>query len=283
MVTLTQNSLPVELKRLPQVPNQLYLSDGHLEDLLIHPRLAIVGSRKATPYGRAVTAKLASELAARGVIIVSGLALGVDSIAHASCLDAGGTTIAVLPCGLDRIYPATHTDLGRRIIKSGGMIVTEYPKQTEPYQSNFLARNRIIAALSEGVLVTEAAARSGSLNTASHALDLGLPVLAVPGNITSPYSEGCNNLIKAGAIPVTSTDDVIKALSWKLANAEDRVIIAGNEAERTVLELIKQGTSDGNTLLVLSKLETSEFNRTLTMLEITGRIRPLGANHWSLA
>ncbi len=282
MLTLSNQFLPEELTRLAQSPRQLYASGGGLSDLMQRPRLAIVGSRKVTPYGKTVTNQLARELASKGVVIISGLALGVDSIAHAGCLEVGGVTIAVLPCSLETVYPRSHTNLAKRIVDSKGLLISEYPIPTPPYPANFLERNRLIAALAEGVVVTEAAARSGSLNTANHALELGLPVFAVPGNITNPMSTGCNNLIKAGAIPVTSTDDIIKELNWQLVSVEKIEIVAANKAEHLILQCIQSGISDATRLLADTGLEPALFNQTLTMLEITGRIRPLGANHWSL-
>lgn len=282
MLTLNHSVLPQELHRLHQPPKQLFLSHDRLDDLLKMPRLGVVGSRKATPYGRAVTAQLTERLAAAGVVIVSGLALGVDSIAQTACVRAGGRTIAVLPTGLDRIYPVSHHNLAAEITAKGGLLVSEYPAGTEPYQANFVARNRIIAALSEGLLITEAAVRSGSLHTARFALELGIPVFAVPGPITSATSEGTNNLIKAGATPVTSVEDIFNAMNWSLAGDNSAETTAATEEEKTILELIKHGVSDGAALLEASGLPAAKFNQTLTMLELTGRIRPLGANNWAL-
>lgn len=280
MVTL---KTPDILKRLYDPPAKLYASSNSLENLINLPRIGIVGSRKFTTYGKAVTVQLSSSLAKRGVVVVSGLALGIDSIAHQACVDAGGRTIAVLPAGLDQIYPRSHTQLARSIIETDGLLISEYPPGSEPYKTNFLARNRIIAGLSEGLLITEAAARSGSLNTARTALDLGIPVFAVPGPITSPSSEGTNNLIKAGAIPVTNVNDILTAMRWDAGGVEEQVLQAATEEERIILQLIKTGVSDGHELLLKSRLETAKFNQTLTMLEITGRLRPLGNNHWALA
>lgn len=282
MLTLNHKQIPELLRQLPQPPASLHVTGADILDLLNRPRLAVVGSRRVTPYGRGVTQSLVTGLASKGIIIVSGLALGVDSLAHQACLDTGGQTIAVLPCGPDRIYPSSHTNLARAIIDKGGALVTEYPIGTEPFPSNFLERNRLIAALSDAVLVTEAAARSGSLNTANHALDLGKPVFAVPGNITSPMSKGCNNLIKAGAIPVTSVDDILNALGWQTEAKSPDKINANTDEERALIGLIASGISDGATLLNDSGLEAALFNQTMTMLEITGRIRPLGANNWAL-
>ena len=282
MLTLTITDMPEPLLRLTVPPEKLHIIGDGLEELLKRPRIAIIGTRKLTPYGRGVTQDIASQLASKGVVIISGLALGADSCAHQACLDAGGQTIAVIASGLDNIYPSTNTNLARNIIEKGGAIITEYDQGHKPFPHEFLERNRIVAALSDGVLVTEAAARSGTLNTASHALEMGIPVFAVPGNITSPLSEGCNNLIKAGAIPVTSVEDIFNALKWKDSAAKAKKVQGSTPEEQLIIDLLKTGISDGAELLSRSKLEASIFNQHLTMLEITGLIRPTGANHWSL-
>ena len=282
MLTLSQQQIPHDLLQLAHPVGNLHVLGDNFDNLMARPRLAIVGSRKVSPYGRGVTESLSSSLASKGVVIVSGLALGTDSIAHVACLRANGQTIAVLPSGFDKIYPSTHTNLARDIVRQAGALVTEYGPDTIPYPSNFLERNRIIAALSDGVLVTEAAMRSGSLNTANHALQLGKPVFAVPGNITNPLSAGCNNLIKAGAIPVTSPEDILNAFGWQDLSAVPKVITGGTPEEQTIIDLIQSGISDGAELLVKSRLEASAFNQALTMLEITALIRPTGANYWSL-
>lgn len=278
-LTLNSPLLPTEFRHIPDPPRQLYFR-GSLDDFVASPRLAVVGSRKVTPYGRAVTQKLVQEIANKGVIIVSGLALGVDSIAHQAALDADGRTVAVLACGVERIYPATHTQIGNRIIQQGGAIISEYPEGTEPLPHQFIARNRIIAGLSDAVLITEAAEKSGSLHTANFALDQGRTVLAVPGNISSPTSVGANNLIKAGAIPVTSADDILAALG--ITTTSKNLTLPTNEAEAAILTLLAEGISDASELQQKSQLLPSLFNQTLTMLEITGKIRPLGGGHWSL-
>lgn len=282
MITLMASDIPAELSRLHDAPGVLYTSGKHLPKLMELPRIGVVGSRNVSPYGRTITAKLTGELAGRGIVIVSGLALGVDSLAHKAALDAGGKTIAVLPTGLDRIYPTSHHQLAQQIIRQDGLLITEYPAGTKPLRHHFIARNRIIAALSEGLLITEAAIASGSLHTARFALELGIPVFAVPGPITSPTSEGTNNLIKAGAIPVTCTQDIFEAMGWKAQDRAQEEILAATDEERVLLELIRQGTSDGSELLQASGLGPARFHQTLTMLELTGRVRPLGANHWTL-
>jgi DNA processing protein len=280
-LTLNSKDYPEILRSIPAEPKKLFVI-GDLSALLELPRLAVVGSRKVTPYGRAVTNKLAREAAEQGIVIVSGLALGVDGLAHEAALEANGKTIAVLPSGLDKIYPATHHNLAKRILEQGGALVTEYPEKSEPFKSNFLQRNRIISGLSDGILIPEAAARSGSLNTANHALEQGRTVMAVPGNITSLLSSGTNNLIKAGAVPVTELSDILAALG--LDQRQTQLDVLGKtEDETTILQLIAYGTSDASELLIISKLSPATFNQTLTMLEITGKIRPIGAGHWTIA
>jgi DNA processing protein len=280
--TLTPKS-PLYLSMLQHIadpPRQLYYR-GNLEDTLAQPRLAIVGSRKVSAYGKSVTAKLGREAAEQGITIVSGLALGVDGLAHQAALEAGGKTIAVLPSGLDKIYPATHHQLAERILKQGGALISEYPFGSEPYKNNFIARNRIVSGISDAVLITEAAIKSGSLHTANFALEQGRTVMAVPGNITSELSAGTNNLIKIGANPVTEIRDILAAMDLQ-QKTKKAMTLGTNQEEVAILELIQRGVSDASELLHHSELAPQIFNQTLTMLEITGKIRPLGAGHWSI-
>lgn len=279
ILKLNNNSYPQRLKNIPDAPHEIYVL-GNLEPLLENSCLAVVGSRKVTPYGRGVTESLVTSVAARGVTIISGLALGVDAIAHKAALDAGGATIAVLPCGLDKPYPASHRQLARRILEQGGALVSEHPVETPPLQHHFISRNRIVSALSDAVLITEAAAKSGTMHTVGFALDQGKIVMAVPGNITSSLSEGTNNLIKTGAVPITFPQDIFDTLGISEQLHMDEVL-AANEQEAAILELLRAGITDGNELQTQSNLNASDFNQTLTMLEITGKIHSTGAGHWS--
>lgn len=246
------------------------------------PRLAVVGSRKATSYGKAITSQLTREVASKGIVIVSGLALGVDAIAHEATLEANGSMIVVLAHGLDTIQPATNHNLAKRILAKGGVLVSEYPEGTSPIPSNFIARNRIVSGLSDGVLITEAAAKSGTMHTANFALEQGKAVMAVPGSILSPMSEGTNNLIKAGATPVTSAKDILFALGLKEIKQSQQEIFGDNEAETLILQLLRQGVAETSQLLSESNLDTAVFNQTITMLEVNGKIRALGAGNWTL-
>jgi DNA processing protein len=280
-VTQNANGFPARLQQIATAPKELYIRGAELAPLLERPCVAVVGSRKVSAYGKAVTAQLVRELAQHGVVIVSGLALGVDAIAHQAALDGGGQTIAVLPCGLERVYPLQHFRLARDILAQGGALVSEYPPGAVTYPLNFVARNRIVSGLSDAVLITEAAEKSGTLHTARFALEQGREVLAVPGSITSVTSAGTNNLIKTGATPVTCTADIFHALGLE-PTAARRKRHGDNPHEQRILDLIYEGMCEGAELLANSKLSTSEFNQTLTMLEITGKIRALGNNQWAV-
>lgn len=246
------------------------------------PAVAIVGTRRPTAYGKEVTDHLARDLAMRGIIIISGMALGVDGIAHKAALEVGGKTIAVMAGGLDNIYPAVHKDLAVKIVKSGGAVISEYEPDVEPREFRFLERNRIVSGLSDAVIVTEAAARSGTLATVSHALEQGREVFVVPGNITSPLSAGCNNLIKQGAHPITSAEDVLEVIAPQLLNPQSILPLGNNPLESKIIELLQSGIRDGDHLQTESNIDASSFSQTLTMMEIAGIIRPLGGNQWTL-
>ncbi len=279
-VLIDAHAFPGVLRQIDDAPQELYIA-GDLGPLLAKPRLAVVGSRKVTPYGRGITTDLVRQVAQRGIVIVSGLALGVDALAHQAALEVGGNTIAVLACGLDKPYPPTHTRLAERILERGGVLVSEYPDGTPPYPNQFIARNRLVSGLSDAVLITEAAEKSGTLHTANFALEQGRTVMAVPGNITSSLSAGTNNLIKTGAVPVTGLADIVHALGLQEA-AHGREVMGTNAAEAALLKLLQNGLSDAAELQASSQLDASTFNQTLTMLEITGKIRSLGAGHWGL-
>lgn len=261
-------------------PKKLYIL-GKLPEKKI-PTIAIVGSRKPSQYGREVTEMLATELSRQGVVIVSGLALGVDSIAHRATLAAGGTTIAVLANGLDTIYPRNHKHLSDQIIENGGAILSEYTPETPPLPFRFLERNRIVSGIADGVVVVEAATRSGTLSTATHALHQNKEVFAVPGNITSPLSAGCNALIKQGAIPVSCTQDILDIVAPTQKVKQAQFVLGDTPEEMSLLKLLQSGLRDGDDLQMESQIEPVVFNQTLTMLEIKGMVKSLGANQWTL-
>ncbi len=277
---LVGQQIPERLRVIDAPPRQIFYRGSNPRELLFKPTVSIVGSRKPTPYGRAVTQKLATEIARSGGVIISGLALGIDSVAHQACIEADGQTIAVLPCGPEMVYPATHRGLAKQIIDTGGALLTEFDEGTPPLRQNFIARNRLVSALGDIVIITEAAENSGTIHTASFALNQGKTVMAVPGPITSPLSKGTNNLIKAGALPLTATKDVLDLLG--IDTKQQATVQAYSAEEQALITLLKQGITDGSVLLAESQLEPQIFNQTLTILEINAVIQPLGNNHWRL-
>ena len=250
--------------------------------------VAIVGSRHNTKYGEEVAYRLAYELASRGVVVVSGLAHGIDTIAHRGCLDAGGVTVAILGTAIDQIYPRSHVPVARKIIVQNGAIISEYAPGAKPFlKTSFLERNRIISGLSDIVVVVEAAERSGSLNTATHAINQGKTVFAVPGNITNPYSQGCNKLISQGAIPYTEPDDVLKELFpedylKKQKKLRRQSLIGDTDVETKILQALASGCRSGEEIMNHSLLPPEVFNESITLLEIKSRVYSLGMNSWGL-
>lgn len=282
-VDIKSPEYPKQFIALKKPPETVYTTGAPFADWIRLPKVGIVGSRKISAYGHSVTERLARELAGQGIIVVSGLALGVDSVAHMAALEAGGRTVAVLPGPVETIVPRSHVQLGNRISEQGGTLISEYPYGTPALVHNFIDRNRIIAALSDVLLITEAALGSGSLHTARFAQQLKKKVAAVPGNITSPTSAGCNELIKNGAATVTCLEDVLALLN--LASSHKITapkLVGGNEQEQAILDLLARGITDGDALHAHSKLPIQIFNQTITMLEITGKVYSLGSNQWSL-
>lgn len=250
--------------------------------------VAIVGSRHNTKYGEEIAYKLAYELGKRGAVVVSGLAFGIDSIAHRGCLDAGGTTVAILGTPIDQIYPKSHEPLAKEIIEKNGVIMSEYaPGAKVLPKISFLERNRLISGLSDIVVVVEAAEKSGSLNTATHAINQGKYVFAVPGNITNPYSIGCNKLIQQGAIPYTEPKDVLELIfpeefTKKHQKIRQSSLFGDNDVETKIIQALADGLRSGEDIMVRTHLPPEIFNETITLLEIKSRVRSLGANNWSL-
>jgi len=246
------------------------------------PTVAIVGTRRPTPYGKEVTTQLAGELARHGIVIVSGMALGVDGLAHRAALEVGGTTIAVQGNGLSHLYPRSHDQLGKEIIAKGGAVVSEYEPEVPARDFQFLERNRLVSALSDAVLITEAAARSGTLNTAKHALEQGKEIFVVPGNITSPLSAGCNALLRQGATPVTKAEDILEIIAPQLLKPQTQLALGDNPLQAKIITLLQQGIRDGDELQQQTGVSASDFATELTMLELGGQIRALGGNQWTL-
>ncbi|MGV9002210.1 MAG: DNA-processing protein DprA [Candidatus Saccharimonadaceae bacterium] len=245
--------------------------------------VAIVGSRKPTPYGVEVTQKLAYELAKQGIVIISGLAYGVDAIAHKAALDAGGLTIAVLANGLHRVYPASNIGLAEDIVKKGGAILSEKPIGEEPRNYDFLKRNRLISGLADAIIVTEATEKSGTLSTVGHALDQNKEIFAVPGPITSLLSVGPNKLIQQGAHVVLTAQDVLAIIAPKLQPIQSLLPLGDTPLEAEIIKQLQSGVSSGEALQAVINTPVHEVLQALTMLELKGIIYATGGNHWRLS
>jgi DNA processing protein len=255
--------LPPLLRAIHDPPAHLYLRGEASDDVLERPAVAVVGARACSPYGALVARMLGNELAAAGLVVVSGLARGVDGEAHRGALAAGGATVAVLGCGVDRDYPAAHARLAAEI-RTHGLVTSEYPRGTDPAPWRFPARNRIIAGLCAVTIVVEARERSGALITADFALEEGREVLAVPGEITSPLSAGTNALLRLGATPATCAHDVLEAFGLE---APERTEPAVDGAAARVLAALP-ATADE--LVRATGLDAGSIAGVLTQLELAG-------------
>lgn len=244
--------------------------------------VAIIGSRKPTPYGKEVTQKLAYELASRGVVIISGLAYGIDAIAHEAALEAGGTTIAVMASGLHRIYPAAHTGLAERIVRQGGAIISEQAMGADAHKYHFLARNRIVSGLADAVLITEATDRSGTFSTVAHALTQNKDVFAVPGPITSLLSAGPNRLIQEGAHVVLNTQDILDILTPNAPKVQAILPLGDTPLEVAIISHIENGVREIDALQKLCHVEISELLQTITLMELKGTIRQRAGKIWTI-
>ncbi len=248
--------------------------------------VAIVGARKNTKYGEEIAFNLAKALAEKGIIVVSGLAYGIDSIAARGALAGGGTTIAILGTEIEKIHPSVHIPLAKQIVEKGGVVASEYHLGDKlDYRYSFLQRNRLISGLADIIVVVEAREKSGSLNTASHALAQGKDVFAAPGDINRLTSRGCNRLISTGANPYLGVDDFLSYLfptSKKKTNFNQLSLLAANDEEMKILELLSQEIRDGEEIAERLKMDIAVFNQNITMLEIKGAVKSLGANCWML-
>ena len=260
---------PPLLAQLHDPPAHLWLR-GARADVLARPAVAVVGARSCSAYGAQVTRTLARELAAAGLVIVSGLARGIDGEAHRGALDARGPTVAVLGCGIDRDYPARHAELARRLVEAGGLVVSEYEPGVEPAPWRFPARNRIIAGLALATVVVEARERSGALITADFALELGREVFAVPGEITSSLAAGTNRLIRQGAAPLLEVDDVLDALGIARVPSLGAVVEGLGAAARQVLELVAAEPSAPDQLVRVTSFDAATVAGALVELELAG-------------
>lgn len=287
---------PPLLRQIAHPPHLLYVYGE--TDLTDRFPVAVVGTRRASAYGLTHTREIAAELAQTGVCVVSGLALGIDAAAHTGALDGGGRTVAVLGSALDKPYPQENEPLMRRILESGGSVVSEYAPGTPPSRYSFLQRNRIIAGICLGTLVTEGPRRSGALNTATRTLENGREVFALPGNVDSPGAQLPNMLISEGARLVTGAADILSALviepkdAPKAAHAavapieapaEKKPHIPGglDETQRAICAALLAGEADFDALCAVSGLESDELGALLIEMEMDGLVTPLAGTRYA--
>jgi DNA processing protein len=278
-ITQQDSEYPALLHEIAKPPEQLYVR-GTLPK---GTYFAVVGTRTPTPYGKALTPKLTEQLACAGLVIVSGLAYGIDALAHEAALAAGGVTVAVLGTGVDEdtLYPRKHRKLARRIIESGGAVISEYEPGTPAMKHHFPARNRIVAGMSVGTLVVEAKEKSGALITAKLAVDENRDVFALPGSVTSAQSVGPNRLIQQGATPVLSPADILDTYDLspqKLAlPAADSVT---TEAQR-ILDAIHADPLHIDAIMTETEMTAAQLLPLLTQLELAGVVRNLGGGKYA--
>ncbi len=287
---------PPLLRQIAHPPHLLYVYGE--TDLTDRFPVAVVGTRRASAYGLTHTREIAAELAQTGVCVVSGLALGIDAAAHTGALDGGGRTVAVLGSALDKPYPQENEPLMRRILESGGSVVSEYAPGTPPSRYSFLQRNRIIAGMCLGTLVTEGPRRSGALNTATRTLENGREVFALPGNVDSPGAQLPNMLISEGARLVTGAADILSALVIEPkdapkaaqaavapmeASAEKKPHIPGglDETQRAICAALLAGEADFDALCAVSGLESDELGALLIEMEMDGLVTPLAGTRYA--
>jgi DNA processing protein len=276
-LTLRENpSYPKPLAEIPHAPFGLY-SKGSVAKVGLIP-LGAVGTRRATPEGKITAGRFAHALAEAGFAIVSGLAFGIDCAAHAGCLEGGGAAIAVLANGLDSVYPSTNAPLAERILKNGGMLVSEYPPGSPPLPYRFLERNRIISGLSKGILVVECPAKSGALATARYAFEQNRDVFVVPGPIAHPNFFGSHALIRQGAELVTKPEEILEAYGIRREEEGINVDEGAAPEEKLVLQALRGSSTplDVDKIISLTRLEPRTVNQTLTLLVLKGSVKENG-------
>ncbi len=283
LLTFNDQDYPKLLREIPNPPMVLYIRGELLpQDEMA---VAVVGTRKFSQYGKQVAVDLVRDLARANITVMSGLALGIDAIAHKTAVQFEGRTIAVLACGVDSIYPASNRVLAEQILSKHGAILSELPLGTPPLKHHFPNRNRIISGLSLGTVVVEAASDSGALITARHALEQNRQVFAVPGSIYNPVSEGPNNLLKMGAKLVAHASDILEELN--LGHLQEQLItqeiIGDNEEEKKILECLSREPSHFDHIAKTAGLPASTVAASLTIMEMKGKVRNLGGNQYVIS
>ncbi len=282
-ISIEDKDYPKRLKKISNPPKVLYYRGKLVAD---EDCFGIVGTRIPSPYGKQAAMNFAADLSQAGLIIVSGLAPGIDTISHQTVVEQGKRTIAVLGTGLDEksLYPQSNLKLAQKILETGGCLISEYPSGTRGSNFSFPQRNRIISGLSSGVLIIEAKQKSGALITADWARKQKRKIFAIPGSIYSQNSKGCHFLIKQGVKLVENTQDILNELNLNCLNFKFKQFIKGeNKQENLILECLKQGSLYVDEIIEKTKLETATINSAIAVLEMKGIIKNLGGNTFALS
>jgi DNA processing protein len=280
VLTWGDDGYPTRLKELSPSPPVLYIRGEIQSD--DHWAVAIVGTRRITAYGNQVTERIATRLAHAGVTIVSGMARGIDGVAHKAALDAGGRTFAVLGCGVDRIYPPEHRKLAEKIMERGALI-SDFPPGTAPEASNFPPRNRIISGLSMATVVVEAGKKSGALITAAFAAEQGREVFAVPGNVLAPQSQGTNRLIQDGARVLLDPQEILEVLDLTRITEQSaaRTVLPSNALEAQLFGILSHDPLHVDEIRNQTSLNIEEVTSTLALMELKGMVRQVGGMRYT--
>ncbi len=289
-INIDDSNYPESLKKISDAPKVLYYRGNCISN---EPCFGVVGTRRPSPYGQQATLQIAGELADAGLTIVSGMAPGIDTFAHTICVEKNRRTIAVLGTGLDEksMYPQQNLALSRKIILAGGCLISEFAPGTPGYPNNFRKRNRIVSALSLGILVVEAKEKSGSLITAGYAKMQKKKLFAVPGPIYTLNSKGPNGLIKEGATLVESAKDILDVLALNGVEGleitpqkgSQKLFAAENNTEALILNVLQQEPMYIDTIIKKTELPPAQIATNLALMEISGKIRNLGGNVYSIA
>lgn len=284
VMTVYDEEFPKKLMNIPNKPYLLYVKGKELEDRIT---IGIVGSRKATDYGKWASKKFTKELSELGVNIVSGMAMGIDKVVHEETLKYNGKTIGVLGNGIDQIYPKCNYDLYQKM-EIDGTIITEFPLGEKPMRYNFPQRNRIVSGLSEALIVVEAKERSGTLITANHALEQGKDVFSIPGNINSVFSKGTNNLIRDGAIPLLDMEDILsevkglKKLVYK--RSREKIDLSScSKMEIEILEILKEKPQHINQISYMLKIDIQKVKSLLTGMKLKNIIKEISSGTFMIS
>ena len=278
-ISFWENEYPKKLKNYDDAPFTLFYK-GNIMPLNEGYNISIVGSRKYSNYGKDVTKIICRDLCANNINIISGMAKGIDTFAHESCLNNEGYTCAVLGCGLDIVYPKENTKIFKEIIKRGS-VISEFLPGTQPYAYNFPLRNRIISALSDIIIVIEAGEKSGSLITANLALEQGKDVMAVPGSIFSEESKGTNKLIKDGAFPLTSTNDIFNLMGIEIKNQKDTTVRSfKSEIQKGIYSIINDSPLHINDIIRITNIDIKQLYEVLFEMQIKNEILCLSGNYY---